>query len=178
MPPTLAAANRESNGSARRSRSTSRTSTSLTGKSRYASRRTNPPTTVIMPVGIAKKLNGFVRGRTGGPVFCAGNRRESMRHAQRGLSNWIVAAAIQGRSPPRAEAHVRDRVAGVDGRLAAGAGRHEPREHRQHHDLHDGGPGEAEGGGGKLIYGICCRTCSPSFPPSATPKWSCWCSWR
>jgi integrase/recombinase XerC len=56
------------------------------------------PTTVMMPAAVAKRLRTFLAGRTDGPVFRAGDHRVSMRHAQRRLSNWFVAAKIQGRS--------------------------------------------------------------------------------
>jgi site-specific recombinase XerD len=51
-----------------------------------------------MPASVAKRLRAFVAGRTTGPVFPAGDRRISMRHAQRRISRWLVAAGIEGRS--------------------------------------------------------------------------------
>jgi integrase/recombinase XerC len=56
------------------------------------------PTTAVIPAGVAKKLRAFVGGRTDGPVFMAGDHRVSMRHAQRRIANWFIAAKIQGRS--------------------------------------------------------------------------------
>ena len=56
------------------------------------------PCTVVMPAAFAKKLKAFIAGRAEGPLFQAGGRRVSMRHAQRRLSNWFAAAGIVGKS--------------------------------------------------------------------------------
>ena len=56
------------------------------------------PTTAVMPTSAANRLRIFIAGRTSGPVFLAGGRRISMRHAQRRISRWLVAAGIEGRS--------------------------------------------------------------------------------
>lgn len=56
------------------------------------------PATAILPGGLAEKLKAFVDGRRAGPVFVAGDRRISMRHAQRRLARWLRAAGIAGRS--------------------------------------------------------------------------------
>src|SRR5688572_10303279 len=56
------------------------------------------PTTVVMPAAVAKRLNAFVAGRADGPLFLAGDRRVSMRHMQRRLTNWFAAAGIAGKS--------------------------------------------------------------------------------
>jgi integrase/recombinase XerC len=56
------------------------------------------PTTAVLSAGVAKKLRAFVAGRTDGPVFLADDRRVSMRHAQRRLTNWFAAAGITGKS--------------------------------------------------------------------------------
>jgi len=56
------------------------------------------PCTVMLTAAIAKKLKAFVAGHADGPVFRAGSRRVSMRHAQRRLSNWFASAKIAGKS--------------------------------------------------------------------------------
>ena len=56
------------------------------------------PTTVVIPAAIARKLKAFVAGRSDGPLFLAHDRRVSMRHAQRRLTNWFAAAGIVGKS--------------------------------------------------------------------------------
>ncbi|MCA8948429.1 MAG: tyrosine-type recombinase/integrase [Planctomycetes bacterium] len=56
------------------------------------------PTTAVLPADIVKQLRGFLAGRTTGPVFVAGDRRLSTRHAQRRLSQWFAASRIAGRS--------------------------------------------------------------------------------
>lgn len=58
----------------------------------------NRPTSVLVPKGLAKKLARFLRGRDAGPVFLAGDRRISTRHAQRRLAGWFTKAGITGRS--------------------------------------------------------------------------------
>ncbi|MBZ0221184.1 MAG: tyrosine-type recombinase/integrase [Candidatus Methylomirabilis sp.] len=68
------------------------------GEINLRSTKNNRPTTVLMPTGIAEKLKTFVAGSTTGPVFLAGDRRISMRHAQRRLGRWLAAAEIRGRS--------------------------------------------------------------------------------
>ncbi len=56
------------------------------------------PTTVMMPKNIARKLKAFTSNRSDGPVFIAGDRRISTRHAQRRLACWFAKAQIVGRS--------------------------------------------------------------------------------
>ena len=56
------------------------------------------PTVVIMPKAVGKKLRRFLGDRTSGSVFLAGDRRISMRHAQRRLAGWMQAAKIVGKS--------------------------------------------------------------------------------
>lgn len=56
------------------------------------------PATVVMPKAIAEKLTGFLRDRSSGPVFLAGDRRISTRHAQRRLAGWLSKARVAGRS--------------------------------------------------------------------------------
>jgi site-specific recombinase XerD len=51
-----------------------------------------------LPAAVAKRLKAFVAGCADGPVFCAGDHRVSMRHAQRRLTNWFTAAGIAGKS--------------------------------------------------------------------------------
>ncbi|MCA8975206.1 MAG: tyrosine-type recombinase/integrase [Planctomycetes bacterium] len=56
------------------------------------------PATVLMPRALAKHLRQFVAGRTAGPLFLAGDRRISTRHAQRRLAGWLTKAGVVGRS--------------------------------------------------------------------------------
>lgn len=56
------------------------------------------PSTAVLPAGVAKELRRFLAGRTAGPLFLAGHRRISTRHAQRRLAGWFAAAEIPGRS--------------------------------------------------------------------------------
>jgi site-specific recombinase XerD len=56
------------------------------------------PSVVLMPKAVAKSLRAFLLGRTSGPLFTAGDRRISTRHAQRRIAGWFAAAGIQGRS--------------------------------------------------------------------------------
>lgn len=58
----------------------------------------NRPTTALLPAVIAEKLRALLDERRHGPVFLAGDRRVSMRHAQRRLAAWLQKAGIQGRS--------------------------------------------------------------------------------
>jgi len=60
--------------------------------------KNNRPTTAMVPASVAEKLKGFVADRTDGPVFLAGDRRISMRHAQRRLAGWLAAAKVTGKS--------------------------------------------------------------------------------
>jgi site-specific recombinase XerC len=60
--------------------------------------KNNRPSTLIMPASVAKRLRAFLGDRTEGPVFLAGSRRISMRHAQRRLGAWLTKAGVQGRS--------------------------------------------------------------------------------
>jgi integrase/recombinase XerC len=68
------------------------------GEIRLRATKNDSPATAVMPAAVAKKLKAFVGGSTGGPVFLAGDRRVSMRHAQRRLAGWFETAGIQGRS--------------------------------------------------------------------------------
>ena len=56
------------------------------------------PGTAVLPAIIKDKLAAFCISRPGGPLFLAGDRRISMRHAQRRLAGWLKAAGIAGRS--------------------------------------------------------------------------------
>jgi integrase/recombinase XerC len=56
------------------------------------------PATAILPAGVATRLKVFVGKRIAGPLFLAGDRRVSMRHAQRRLAGWLAKARIAGRS--------------------------------------------------------------------------------
>ena len=47
---------------------------------------------------VAEKLREFVGDRISGPVFLAGGRRISTRHAQRRLAEWFEKAEITGKS--------------------------------------------------------------------------------
>jgi integrase/recombinase XerC len=67
------------------------------GEIRVRTAKNDRPSTVILPAALAEKLQAFVAGRSG-PVFLAGDRRVSMRHAQRRLAGWFAAAKIAGRS--------------------------------------------------------------------------------
>ena len=68
------------------------------GELRLRTTKNDRPTNAVLPAGVAKKLKAFIAGRTEGALFRADDRRISMRHAQRRLSNWFAAAGIQGRS--------------------------------------------------------------------------------
>jgi len=52
----------------------------------------------VLPRAVATKLRGFVGNRASGPVFLAGDKRISMRHAQRRLAGWFAKAGIAGKS--------------------------------------------------------------------------------
>ncbi|HEX5050424.1 MAG TPA: tyrosine-type recombinase/integrase [Planctomycetota bacterium] len=56
------------------------------------------PATAVLPSALAKKLKAFVGKRADGPLFLAGDRRVSTRHAQRRLAGWLAKAGIVGRS--------------------------------------------------------------------------------
>jgi integrase/recombinase XerC len=56
------------------------------------------PCTAVLPAILAKNLRSFLGRRTSGPVFMAGGRRLSTRHAQRRLSNWFAKAGVAGKS--------------------------------------------------------------------------------
>ena len=56
------------------------------------------PTTAVMPTTLVEAVREFLGDRTTGPVFLAGTRRISTRHAQRRISNWLTMAMISGRS--------------------------------------------------------------------------------
>jgi integrase/recombinase XerC len=67
------------------------------GEISLRSTKNNRPTTAILPSALAKRLREFTGKRTG-PLFLAGDRRISMRHAQRRLAGWFATARIAGRS--------------------------------------------------------------------------------
>lgn len=56
------------------------------------------PMTVVVPRELMRKLGEYVGNRTAGPLFRAGNRRLSTRHAQRRIACWMAQAEIAGRS--------------------------------------------------------------------------------
>jgi site-specific recombinase XerD len=56
------------------------------------------PCSVLLPKAIAEKLAAFVSTRPTGPLFMAGDRRLSVRHAQRRLAGWLAAAKVTGKS--------------------------------------------------------------------------------
>jgi integrase len=56
------------------------------------------PTSVVLPAQLATKLRRFLGARTDGPVFPAGGRRLSTRHAQRRLAGWFAKAEVRGKS--------------------------------------------------------------------------------
>jgi len=55
-------------------------------------------TTAVLPATVVTALRKFLGDRTTGPVFLARDRRVSMRHAQRRISDWLDKAEIRGRS--------------------------------------------------------------------------------
>ena len=55
-------------------------------------------TTAVIPATVVTALRQFLGDRTTGPVFLAGDRRISMRHAQRRISIWLDLAKVKGRS--------------------------------------------------------------------------------
>jgi integrase/recombinase XerC len=59
--------------------------------------KNNRPSTAVLPAAVAEKLKGFLAARTQGPVFQAGDRRISMRHAQRRVAAWLKAAGVTGK---------------------------------------------------------------------------------
>jgi len=68
------------------------------GEAMLRNTKNDRPTTVMMPKALAKSLQRFVAGRTDGPLFLAGDRRVSLRHAQRRLTGWFAKASIVGKS--------------------------------------------------------------------------------
>lgn len=56
------------------------------------------PTSVVVAAAIVDRLRNYIGERKCGPVFKAGGKRISIRHAQRRLGNWFTAAGIVGRS--------------------------------------------------------------------------------
>lgn len=56
------------------------------------------PFTAVVPKALVAALRRFIGARTSGPLFLAGDHRISLRHAQRRLAGWFVAAKIAGRS--------------------------------------------------------------------------------
>ena len=68
------------------------------GEMSLRSTKGDRPGSVVLPARIAQTLRAFLGGRESGPVFMAGDRRVSMRHAQRRLAGWFRAAGVAGRS--------------------------------------------------------------------------------
>ncbi len=68
------------------------------GEIRLRTAKNDRPTTAVLPAGVATKLRAFVGERTTGPLFLAGDRRITTRHAQRRLAGWLAKAGIAGRS--------------------------------------------------------------------------------
>ncbi len=62
------------------------------------STKNDNPATAVMPTSLIAALREFLGDRTTGPVFLAGTRRISMRHAQRRISHWLNMAKVNGRS--------------------------------------------------------------------------------
>jgi integrase/recombinase XerC len=60
--------------------------------------KNNRPVTTMLPKAIAEELRTFIGDRKSGPVFLAGARRVSMRHAQRRLAGWLAKAKVVGKS--------------------------------------------------------------------------------
>lgn len=56
------------------------------------------PAIVVMPKAVGERLAEFLGDRTSGPVFRAGDRRISLRQAQRRIAAWLKEARIVGRS--------------------------------------------------------------------------------
>lgn len=54
--------------------------------------------TAVLPKAAAEPLRGLIGNRKTGPVFMAGDRRMSLRHAQRRIARWFEAANIRGKS--------------------------------------------------------------------------------
>ena len=54
--------------------------------------------TTVLPASVAEPLRGLIGERASGPVFSAGDRRVSVRNAQRRIAGWFEAAGIRGRS--------------------------------------------------------------------------------
>ena len=52
----------------------------------------------MLPAIVEKPLRTLTGDRTTGPVFLAGDRRVSLRNAQRRIAGWFEAAGIRGRS--------------------------------------------------------------------------------
>jgi site-specific recombinase XerC len=77
------------------------------------------PAVVLLPRDLACKLRTFVAGRAQGPVFLAGNRRISMRHAQRRIARWMAAAKIAGRSAHSLRHSFAERIYSKTGDLLA-----------------------------------------------------------
>ena len=54
--------------------------------------------TAVLPAAVAKPLRALIGERVTGPVFAAGDRRVSIRNAQRRITEWFESAGIRGRS--------------------------------------------------------------------------------
>ena len=68
------------------------------GEIQLRTTKNDRPTTAILPVGVAERLQAFLGERTNGPVFLAGSQRVSMRHMQRRLAGWLAKARVTGKS--------------------------------------------------------------------------------
>ena len=68
------------------------------GELTLRSTKNDNPATALIPATLVAALREFLDDRTTGPVFLAGTRRISMRHAQRRVSNWLNMAKVIGRS--------------------------------------------------------------------------------
>lgn len=66
------------------------------GELRLRTTKGDRPPIVVLPVTVCEKLRGFLGERRQGPLFLASERRLSIRHAQRRISQWLKAAGIQG----------------------------------------------------------------------------------
>ena len=68
------------------------------GELHLRSAKNDTRTTAVLPATAAEPLRQLVGKRTTGPVFLAGERRVSLRNAQRRIAGWLAAAGIKGRS--------------------------------------------------------------------------------
>ncbi|MCK5944132.1 MAG: tyrosine-type recombinase/integrase [Planctomycetes bacterium] len=68
------------------------------GELHLRSGKNNARSTVVLPAAVADQLRKLIGERTTGPVFTAGERRISIRNAQRRIAGWFEAAGIRGKS--------------------------------------------------------------------------------